>query len=105
MPWCVCGLDVVDVEPAVGELSIDHVMAGGGEDVDNAGEDDLDAKGDAGVRIVVVLVVVITVGSTGAGSSTMKSVGSLSCSVGHAHCAASSKMTSRLMWTHQVVGS
>ena len=97
MPWCACGLGVVDVEPAAGELAIDHVMAGGGEDVGNAGEDELGAEGDADVRIVVVLVVVITAGSTGAVSSTMKSVGSLSCSAGHAHCAASSKMTSRLM--------
>ena len=105
MPWCACGLGVMDLEPAAGELAIDHVMAGGGEDVDNAGEDELDSEGDVGVRIVVVLVVVITVGSTGAGSSTMKSAGLLSCSAGHAHCAASSKMTSRLMWTRRVMGS
>ena len=45
---------------------MDHVMTGGGKDVD-----ELDAVGDASVRVVIVLVVVIT-----AGSSTMKSVGS-----------------------------
>ena len=91
MPWCACGLGVVDVELAVGELAMYHVVAGGSEDVDNAGEDELDAEGDVGVRIVVVLVVVITAGL-------------LSCSAGHAHCAGSSKMTSRLMWTRRVVG-
>ena len=105
MPWCSCGLGVVDLEPAVGELAMDHVMAGGSEDVDNAGEDELDAEGDVGVRIVVVLVALITAGSTGVGCSTTKSTGSPSCSTNHVHCAASSKMTSRLMWTRWVVGS
>jgi hypothetical protein len=35
----------------------------------------------------------------------MKSPGSTSCAAVHAHCAASSKMMSRLMWTRRVMGS
>jgi hypothetical protein len=95
----------MDVEPAAGELAMDHVMTGSGEGVDDTSEDELDAEGDAGVRIIIVPVVVMTAGSPGAASSTTKSAGSPSCSAGHAHYAASSKMTSQLMWTHRVVGS
>jgi hypothetical protein len=80
-------------------------MTGGGEGVDGDAEDEPDAEGDADVRVVVVLVVVITAGSSDAGCSTIKSAGSPSCSADHVHSAASSKMTSRLMWTRQVVGS
>jgi hypothetical protein len=53
----------VDAEPVAGAFAADQSMTGGDKDVDGAAEDEPDAEPAAGMRAVVVLVVVITAGS------------------------------------------
>ena len=70
-----------------------------------AGEAERDVAGAEVAPSSLVLLVVITAGSSAMDSSMMKSSGSTSWSGVHVHCAASSKMMSRLMWTRRVAGS
>lgn len=98
MSWCSDGLGVAGVGPPTGEFNADQ-----GDD--GARGVALDVGGDAGVFVVVMLLVVITTSSIPAGSSMVKFAVSLSCSADHVHWAPSSKMTLGLMWTHRVVGS
>ena len=84
-----------------GEPCADMLGAGNAVGADGAG----DVEPDEGWTTVAVLVVVITEDSGSSGSSTVKSSGSAGSVPVHAHAAASSKTTSRLMWTRRVVGS
>uniref|UniRef100_A0A0A8Z8L6 Uncharacterized protein n=1 Tax=Arundo donax TaxID=35708 RepID=A0A0A8Z8L6_ARUDO len=105
MFWCGAELDVADAGSLAVGVAAGVSTASGGDDADGGGVAEPDVEASAGAHVVNVLVVVLTAGSRGSDSSMTKPPGSTSCSLDHAHCAASSKITSRLMWTCRVVGS